>query len=166
MRLVGKNDVADASNGSLWLVALVCFGPLTFTLLLGVLALPLWLAMLADLLVRPEAHAHDPGATLPHVAVPIAYVLSGLVGLAGLFRVLTLPRDQRPRRHRVFTIGMVAVGLTALLIFDLPQFADVIADFPAEIFSAATLVYVVLPFTGAVWMLSTTWRVLFAGPRK
>lgn len=69
-------------------------------------------------------------------------------------------------RHRSVTIGMVAVGLAALLIFDLPQLAEAVADFPAEAFSAAMLVYVVLPFTGTVWVLSKTWRVLFACPQR
>jgi hypothetical protein len=162
MRFVNDAEESPKSSSTLWLVAAVCFGPLTLVLLLGVLMLPLWFAMLTDLLMQPEHYAHDPGATVQNVARPIAYVLCGLVGLTGLVRVLTLSRGTRPRSHRYFTIGMIATGLAALLVFDVGRIVRAIAEFPDGILDAATLVYVVLPLTGAVCLLAMTWRQLIA----
>lgn len=161
MRSVTESDVDDAPSWSLWLVAAICFGPAALLCLLGVLALPVWFTMLSELLARPERFAHDPGATVWNVAVPIAYVISGLIGLLGLGRVLTLPGRERPRSHRIFTIGMVAVGLAALVFFSLPLTLD---DF-SEGIPADLVVLVVLPFAGAAWVLSKTWRALIAAPR-
>lgn len=161
MRFVNETEASPKPGSSLWLVAIVCFGPLTLVLLLGVLALPLWFSMLAELLIRPEDFAH-PGASGRNVAIPIAYVVSGLVGLAGLVRVLTLPRDARPRSHRIFTIGTIVIGLAALLIFDLDRIVRTIAEFPEGIFETGTLVYVVLPLTGTIWLLAKTWPQVIA----
>ena len=40
MREMSKNGIDEGADKALWLVVFVCFGPLTFTLLLGVFALP------------------------------------------------------------------------------------------------------------------------------
>jgi hypothetical protein len=159
MRKIKGSEDNDVSRWPLGLVAVVCFGPLTLVLLLGVLALPLWFGMLVAFLAEPARHAHE---SIWTVVWPIAYVISGLIGLAGLIRVLALPRRERPKSHRILTIGMVGVGLIALAIFDLSIVIGTVSDFPEDMPVAALLVYVVLPFTGAVWLLCKLWRVLLA----
>jgi hypothetical protein len=97
------------------------------------------------------------------VVWPIALVIGGLIGLIGIVRVLTLSRGERPKSHRLFTIGMVAVGLVTLLSFDWPLVGPEFSDF-AYLVSVGGLIYTVLPFAGAAWLLATSWRSLLAGP--
>ncbi len=164
MRTATESDVPSVPRWSLWLVATLCFGPLTGVLLLGVLVLPFWVGMLAALLIEPERFAHD--LSIWHIAWPIALVISGLIGLVGLVRVLTLSRREQPTSHRVFTLAMVAVGLTALMIFDLPIVAGVFSDFSDGVPVAGVAVYIVLPFAGAAWLLAKSWRFLIAVPGR
>lgn len=72
-------------------------------------------------------------------------MIAGGIGLVGLLRVLTLPRRKRPKSHRVYTLGMVAVGLVALLIFNLAMLGGPISDVWDGL-SIAAFVYLVLPF--------------------
>jgi hypothetical protein len=160
MRIDTESDRREMPRWALWLVAVVCFGPLTLTWLLGVLMTPMWIGMLAVLLVEPERFAHDPSATPWVVALPIGLVIGGLVGLIGLVRVLTLSRRERPKSHRIFTLGMVAVGLVTLLVFRSPSIG--MPDF-SEVISAGGVVYLLLPFTGAAWLMAKSWRYLLAG---
>jgi hypothetical protein len=118
--------------------------------------------MLVALLLYPERFAHDPDATVAHVVVPMAYVVAGVVGMVGLVRVLTLPRRQRPRSHRWFTIAMVAVGLAALAIFNVDRLVRVFADPRDTFLSAGFVVYVALPFIGSAWLLAKSWEFLLA----
>lgn len=154
--------VPDVPRWWLWLVAMVCFGPLAGVLFLGVLILPMWIGMLVALLAEPERFAHDPSVTIWVFVWPIGLVISGLCGLVGLVRVLSLPRPERPKSHRVFTIAMVAVGITALLIFDLPIAVGLLTDFSEGVPVGAIAVYIVLPFAGAAWLLSKSWKFLIA----
>ena len=165
MRIDSESDRRDMPHWVPWLVAVVCFGPLTLTWLLGVLMTPMWIGMLAVLLVEPERFGHDPSATPWVVALPIALVIGGLVGLVGLVRVLTLSRQERPKSHRLFTIGMVAVGLATLLSFDWPIAGAEFSDF-AYLISVGGLVYTVLPLAGTSWLLAKSWRFLFAPRRR
>jgi hypothetical protein len=110
MRTGGEPRVPDVPRWSLWLVAVVCFGPLAVVLLLGVLVLPFWVGMLVAQVTEPERFAHDLSGSIWHFVWPIGLVISGLIGITGLVRVLALSRRERPKSHRVFTIGMVAVG--------------------------------------------------------
>ena len=87
---------------------------------------------------------------------------AGGLGLIGLVRVLTLP-PRRPESHRYVTIAIVAVGL-ALLIFDLPMIVDPTPAFSDGRSLVCPLVYAVLPFAGAAWLLAKSWRFLLAGP--
>jgi cell division protein FtsW (lipid II flippase) len=89
------------------------------------------------------------------VAGPLCLVIGGFIGLVGLVRVLTLSRRERPKSHRFFTIGMVAVGLVTLLVFHQPDLSDLI--------SLAGVVFLVLPFTGAARLLRKSWKFLVAG---
>jgi hypothetical protein len=82
-----------------------------------------------------------------------------------MLRALTLPRRERPRRHRVFTIGMVAIGLTGLALFDLPfigSFADVSGVADGAPLVRALAIYFLLPFGGAAWLLAKSWKFLVA----
>ena len=75
MRTASEFAVPDVPRWSLWLVAVVCFGPLAGVLFLGVLILPIWIGMLAVLLAEPERFAHDPSVTIWVVVWPIGLVL-------------------------------------------------------------------------------------------
>lgn len=161
MRIDSESDRRDGLRWVLWLVAVVCFGPLTLIWLLGVLMTPIWIAMLAALIAEPERFAHDPSATPWVVALPIALVIGGLIGLIGIVRVLTLSRHERPKSHRLFTIGMVAVGLLTLLSFDWPLVGPEFSDFAYWV-SVSGLIYTLLPFAGAAWLLAKSWRFLLA----
>lgn len=163
MRPDSKADVDDVPRWALWLVAVVCFGPLTLMWLLGLLYVWFWVAMIAVRLAEPERFAQDPSVAIWDVAWPVGWwVTGGLIGLVGLVRVLTLSRRERPKSHRVFTIGMVTVGLTTLLIFDLPMIADPTPAFSDALSLVGPVVYAVLPFTGAAWLLAKSWTFLLA----
>jgi hypothetical protein len=153
----------DVPSWSLWLVAGICFGPLILVWFLGVLLVPVWVGLIIAGVSAPEHFSHESHEAIWPSVSAIAYVFAGGIGLAGLLRVLTLPRE-RPKRHRVYTIGIVAVGLAALLLFDLPSLNGVLADFLEGGNTTAFLVYVGLPFTGAAWLLVTSWPFLLAGP--
>jgi len=165
MRVESESDRREIPRWALWLVAVVCFGPLTLTWLLGVLVTPIWIAMLTALLAEPERFAHDPDANIWVVALPIGLVIGGLIGLIGLIRVLTLSRRDRPKSHRLFTVGMVAVGLVTALTFEQPFVEGGAFDLSAVI-SVPGLVYVVLPFMGSAWLLASSWRFLLADPGR
>ena len=144
--------VPDASRWPLWLVALICFGPLTPIWLLGVLVMPFWVGVILLELTEPERLPDD---VIWDAALPGGLVIGGFVGLVGLVRMLTLPR-QRPESHRVFTLAMVAVGLmTLLLSLGIPNFSD--------LFSVGGLIYFVFPYAGAIYVLLKSRPFLFAG---
>lgn len=161
MRIASESDRRDIPRWALWLVAVVCFGPLTLTWLLGVLLLPFWVGMLGVLRAEPERFADDPSATPWVAALPIGLVIGGFIGLIGLVRVLTLSRRERPQSHRLFTIGMFAVGLITLLTFNQPFVAGGISDL-SDVISVAGFVYLLLPLTGAAWLLAKSWQFLLA----
>ena len=168
MTISQKRATRDVPRWSLWLVAVVCFGPLVLVWLLGLIMVPLWAGMLAFQLAEPERFAHELSGSIVDFIWPIGVVIAGFVGIVGMLRVLTLSRRERPKRHRVFTLGMVAVGLAGLAIFDLPligSFADVsdvsdVADGAALV--RALAIYLVLPFGGAAWLLAKSWKFLVA----
>jgi hypothetical protein len=162
MRNEPESDAREVSRWSLWLVAIVCFGPLALIVLLGVFALPLWFGMAAAYVGEPERLSHELPGSLRDVVWPIALVVSGLIGLAGLLRVLTISRRSRPKSTRVVTIGMIAVGLVALAIFDFGLLVGVGSDLSAGIPVEGIAVYLVLPFAGAYWLVSKSWRFLVA----
>jgi len=162
MRVDTESDRREMPLWALWLVAVVCFGPLTLMWLLGVLLLPFWVEMLVTQLAEPERFAPAPDASMWVTAVPIAWVIGGLIGLIGIIRVLTLARRERPKSHRFFTIGMVALGLATLLSFHWPLVGAEFSDL-AYLISVGGLTYTVLPFAGAAWLLVKSWRFLLAG---
>jgi len=165
MRSVAEAEVAAAPRCLLWLVALVCFGPLTVQWLLGVLIFPFWVGMLAFQIAEPERF-NDPSVSLWDFVWPMGFVISGGVGLVGLLRVLTLSRRRRPTSHRVFTLGLVAVGLVPLLIFDAWIVVQTLGDLSAGVPVVALAIYLVLPFTGAAWLLRESWQFLLAGSAR
>lgn len=129
--------------------------------------LPFWLAAISGRVMEQEAISHDSYEALVVGSIwPTALVLSGIIGFAGLVRVLTLPRDRRPESTRVLTVAMVAIGLTALAIFDLSIVVGTLSDLSAGIPVAGIVIYIVLPFAGAAWLMSQSWRYLFAGPGR
>jgi hypothetical protein len=163
MRAANEAEFADVPRWALWLVAVVCLGPLTLMWLLGILYLVLWVAILAPQLVQPEPLGVEPSEVIREIAWPIAQVIGGFIGLVGLVRVLTLSRRERPKSHRVFTIGMVVIGFLAVLSFHPPFVEGGLLPDVEEIISVAGIVFLVLPFTGAAWLLAKSWRFLLAG---
>src|SRR5690606_13610940 len=85
------------------LVALVCFGPLAMVLLLGVLAIPLWVAMLAMRLSEPERFTNELSGSTWELVWPIVLVGSGLLGLIGLIRVVVLGESGASRLSKKLT---------------------------------------------------------------
>ena len=79
MRVDTESECRDMPLWALWLVAVVCFGPLTLMWLLGVLITPIWIAMLTALLAEPDRFAHDQDASIWVVALPIGLVIGGLI---------------------------------------------------------------------------------------
>jgi hypothetical protein len=150
----------------LWLVAVVCFGPLIAVWLLGVIMLPFWAAMMVFQVTQPERFALDASGSLWDFVWPIALVIFGFIGLVGLARVLTLSHRERPKSHRVVTLGIVAAGLVPLLVFDTYLVGRLVADFSEGIPLAALAIYLVLPFSGAAWLLLKSWPFLIAGSRR
>jgi hypothetical protein len=122
---------------------------------------PVWVTMIAVLLTNPDRFPVDAAEALWGSIAALTYVIAGFVGLLGLLRVLTLPRRERPKRHRFFTIGMVAVGLVALLGFSFPIGLADLSDGRGLV---GLVVMVLLPFIGAAWLLIKSWRFLLAGP--
>ena len=84
MRVDTELGLRDPPRWALWLVTVICFGPLTLTWLLGVLLTPIWIAMLTALLAEPERFGYDPSATVWVVALPIGLVIGGCIGLIGV----------------------------------------------------------------------------------
>lgn len=161
-RARAAGDRLAVPRWSLWIVAVICFGPLVFIWLFGVLALPLWVQMIGYRLADPESFSGPLSGSGWEPVWPILLVVGGFVGLVGLVRVLCLPQE-RPESVRFITIAMVAIGLLSLLVFDLPFFATIIAfDFTEGFPVTGFAVYLLLPITGAAWLLSRTWKFLIA----
>jgi hypothetical protein len=59
MRVSNESDRRGAAPWSLWLVSAVCFGPLALLWFLGVVMLPIWVAIVGVQLAEPERFAHD-----------------------------------------------------------------------------------------------------------
>jgi hypothetical protein len=162
MRTCQRSVVVDAVPlWSLWVVAVVCFAPVTALWLLGALVAPFWVSMIAVLLTHPERFPVDSADALWGSVSALTYVVAGFVGLLGLLRVLTLSRRERPKRHRFLTIGMVAAGLAALLGLSYPIGLTDLSDGRGLV---GLVVIVVLPFIGAAWLLVKSWRFLLAAP--
>jgi hypothetical protein len=161
MRTDSKADVDDVPRWALWLVAVVCFGPLTLMWLLGVLYVVLWVAILVPQLAQPEPLPVELSELVRELAWSIAQVIGGCIGLVGLVRLLTLSRRERPKSHRIFTIGMVVIGLLTALSFHQPFVEGEMLDV-SEIISVGGFVYLVLPFTGAAWLLAKSRQFLLA----
>ena len=159
MRTVSNPNLNDVPRWALWLVAVVCLGPLTLVWLMGALLLPLWVAMrIGFQQTEPERFAD-----LAWDAWPIACVAGGFVGLIGLLRLLALSRREPPKSHRYFTMGAFAVGFAALAVFNLPWLTGGIPDLSA---AAPIMVYAVLPFIGAAWLLAKSRKFLLAPPAR
>jgi len=158
MRSANETDLDDVPRWALWLVAVVCFGPLTFMWLLGVLYVAFLAAILA---AHPECLPVELSEFIWDLVRPIAQVIGGLIGLVGLVRVLTLSRRERPKSHRIFTIGMVVIGLLTALFFQQPFDEGGMPDV-SELVSVVGLAYLVLPFAGAAWLLTKSRPFLLA----
>jgi hypothetical protein len=100
-----------ASSTLLWIEAVVCFGPLTLIELLGTLIFPFWTAMLGAALIGAAPWVDGAGASMWLVVAPMTFVVGGLVGLAGLFRVLlALTQSEHPLLYRARAILLPSRG--------------------------------------------------------
>ena len=150
-----------AKKRTTWLVleALVCFGPIGLVLLLGVIFLPAWVSMLLAYFSDAESSGLTEG---PWVVIrPMLVVIGGVIGLIGLVRVLVLLSSQRAKPGgRRLTLAMVAIGISALLLFHWmgggipPLGVDAVP---------ALLVYWILPAIGIVHFLFLAREPLLRG---
>jgi hypothetical protein len=157
MRTVAKADVDVTPRWALWLVAVVCLGPVTIVWLTGALLLPFWIAMRIGF-EQAGPERFDDWIWEPW---PFACVGGGFVGLMGVLRLLTLSGREPPRSHRLFTAGAVTVGLAALAVFNLPWLTGGV---PSLSEAAPITVYAVLSFTGTAWLLAKSRKLLLASP--
>jgi hypothetical protein len=167
MRLRNGSRDDGRSSRSLYVVAVVCFGPLALILLMGLLAVPVWVAMIAMHLTEPERFSNDVSGTIWDGVWPIVLVVCGLLGIVGLFRSLALLRHDASALSKSATRAMVIAGLTALLVFDLLVLVPGLFSEPMEESPVVgLLIYVVLPFFGAAYVLSATWKLLLEGAEQ
>ena len=149
----------------LYLVAAACFLPLLSLLTFGVLALPMWAAMLAVKIAQPERFAVGE-LTWPIVA-SIVEVVCGLIGTVGLIRTLALLRKGATSRSRKLTGLMVATGLVGLSLFNSIVFIPgVFTDDEEGVPWIALAIYVVLPYFGAACLLYATHEELFGAWKR
>jgi hypothetical protein len=148
----------------LYLVVATCFAPLVFVLALGVVALPMWGAMLVAKIAQPERFAADE-PTWP-ILLSIIEVLAGVIGTIGLLRALVLLRRTATIRSRKITGLMVATGLAGLSLFNWEVFIPgVFIDDEGGVPWMGLSVYVGLPYFGAACLLYAT-REQLLGPWK
>jgi hypothetical protein len=150
-----------------YFVAAICFGPLLFVLLLGLVAVPIWVSMIAMQVAEPEQFSNESSGTIWDGVSPLLLMISGFIGVAGILRVLGLLRRGRASvTSRRITVAMVAVGLIALLAFDAIVFVPgVFSEEVGNLPVAGLFIYVVGPFYGAVWLLRAAGDMLFAEQR-
>jgi hypothetical protein len=167
MGLASSSHHDDRPRWSLYLVALVCFGPLALIVLLGLLvAVPTWIGNIAEEIPEPERFSNPTSGTIWDDIWPILLVVSGLLGLIGLFRLFALVHHGATSASRKLTLALIVVGLTALLAFDLLIFPGTLSSEALENWPITGLaIYLVLPFLGAAWLLLSTWKWLSPGAR-
>lgn len=130
------------SSTLLWIEAVVCFGPIASVLALGALIFPMWAATLGGALIGVVPWLDGAGVSMWVVVPPMMFVVGGLVGLVGLFRVLLALTQSEPRpRPSRSTAIMVLIGLAGLVALNL-------YDRPSNL--AAFLVYALLPGIGSL----------------
>jgi hypothetical protein len=131
----------------LWIEAAVCFGPVFFVLLLGILIFPVWVTMILAALAGIAPWNDGAGGSLWDAVWAMVFVLCGLIGVVGLVLTLVaLSRNERPLRRSRATAFMVAVGLVGLACFNLRGGA-----FPTAL--PALLAYYLLPGLGSAHIL-------------
>ena len=140
------------------LAALVCFGPITISLIpLGLLLLPVWVSSLGNQLAGNPVNVHyGPEETIWTTVLPIALLLSGLAGLIGLLRVLRIVNSQhRPVRGRRLTLLLIACGVLSIVILN-RGFVDPFRNM------MAAMIYWILPLCGTVYFLYVSRKALFS----
>ena len=115
---------------------------------------PFWAAMVTATVSGRLNLAAGSGDESVWLAIwPIVFVVAGLIGMVGLFRVLIfLTRRKRSSRGRKLTLAMVSIGLVALLSFNLYPFL-LGAGFELPDVDAALFIYWLLPLGAALHLL-------------
>ena len=145
----------------LHVVVATCFAPLALLLALGVVALPMWAAMLVAKVAQPERIAVDE-PTWP-ILLSIGEVFAGVIGVIGLFRTLALLRKSATFRNRKITGLMVTIGLAGLSLFNWVVFVPgVFNDDDGAVPWLALTDYVALPYFGTACLVYATRKQLFA----
>lgn len=143
-----------------YVVAVVCFGPVVLVALLGVTMIPVWIGMLAEQIAEPERFRVEDRGIWDDVW-PIVLVASGLVGFIGLIRFFGLLHGHPTAMSRRVTLAMVAIGLLALLVFDLLVVVPGLFSMPIDEWPITGLaIYVVLPLLGTAWLLLAARKAL------
>lgn len=105
----------------LYVEAVVCFGPLAFVLIFGVLIFPIWTVMLMGYAFGSFDPVPDGPMLMPWLVIwPMTLVACGLLGLLGLARVLwILSSGIDAPRWRIVTLVLVGIGVFGLIAFNL-----------------------------------------------
>jgi hypothetical protein len=141
------------------LVALICFGPITLVLVpFGLFLLPIWLSILAnDVAGNPMGVHYSAGETIWDTVWPITALLLGLLGLVGLFRILSALRSEHADTNkRLLTQLFIASGIVGVVLFN----AMVGWINPLEE-AAAAMIYWILPLGGTLYFLYVARMTLF-----
>lgn len=140
----------------LYLEALVCFGPVSFLLLLGVVLFPSWTTELISFYFG-NAGPRAPGGNMPWGALwPMILVVAGVTGLCGLVRALyRVTREVSTPEGNQLTRAMLAVGICGLIgFFSSFPLADP-REYPVEF-----IAYYLLPVMGVARLLYLARRQL------
>jgi hypothetical protein len=132
--------------------ALVCFGPLLFLLLLGVLLSPIWIISLT---LDPEMTGEGGWPSL----YSLGMVLLGIVGtIALIFVVLEIISDRQWLNTRVKQ-SLVALGLLGVMMFNWPWVPTVLdGDMTLEAIWPL-LLYLVMPVICSIHLLRLSARM-------
>ena len=104
----------------LCLEVLVCFGALIPLLLLGTATLPMWIAILQTECFEFVAAKNSDAVMLLVAVAPIALVVAGNLGLAGIVRVLYLLSQQPPTtKLHPGTLTLLCSGIAGVVGFNL-----------------------------------------------
>ena len=133
------------------LIALVCFAPISISLLpWGLLLLPNWISSLANQLEgNPKNVFYGPDGTIWVDIWPIASFLFGIAGIVGLFRFLGIVNfPDRPHRKKLLTWILVTCGVLGVVIFNVTG-----GGVNPLKYTTAAMVYWILPLGGTAYFL-------------
>jgi hypothetical protein len=145
------------AKGMLVLEAIICFGPLALILLLGTLVFPVWITTIVNYF-SGTLEVWEPDGHLPWAAIwPTLVVISGYVGMIGLFLVLrALISGIDQAVGGLAALVMVFIGIAGLILFNIQ-----VGGIDPRDDLVAALVYWMLPAIGSAHLLYIARNYLF-----